>query len=59
MAGQEVESVFSHDKLQDEAEKLLSLLKERETTGLFSWHARLNERLKTIHDLLCPLFGSK
>jgi len=49
---------ITHDKLQEEAEKLVSLLKDREV-GLFSWHMLLNKRLKSIHDLLCPLFGSK
>ena len=49
---------ISHDRLQEEAEKLVALLKDREV-GLFSWHILLNERLKTIHDILCPLFSSK
>ena len=48
----------SHDKLQEEAEKLVALLKERET-GMFTWHMMLNDRLKAIHDILCPLFGHK
>lgn len=58
MTKTEQKSVVSHDRLQEEAEKLVALLKDREV-GLFSWHTLLNERLKTIHDLLCPLFGSK
>ncbi len=57
MAAKQKDEV-SYDKLQEEAEKLVSLLKDREV-GMFSWHILLNERLKSIHDLLCPLFGSK
>mgnify|MGYP001562450634 CR=1 FL=1 len=48
----------SYDELQDEAEKLLALLKERET-GMFSWHMMINERLKAIHGIICPLFSPK
>ena len=58
MAKTEQKPDVSHDRLQEEAEKLVALLKDREV-GLFSWHMLLNERLKTIHDLLCPLFDSK
>lgn len=58
MAKTKQKSEVSYDKLQEEAEKLVALLKDRET-GMFSWHMLLNERLKTIHDLLCPLFSSK
>ena len=48
----------SHDALQEKAEKLIALLKERET-GMFTWHMMLNEQLKEIHDILCPLFSHK
>jgi len=48
----------SYDELQEEAEKLVALLKERET-GMFAWHMLLNERLKAFHDILCPLFKNK
>ena len=49
---------ITHDLLQEKAEKLAALLKERQT-GLFSWQMLLNESLKEFHDLLCPLFGDK
>ena len=49
---------LSLDEIQNEAEKLVSLLKERET-GMFSWHMLLNERLMSLHNFLCPLFGSQ
>lgn len=58
MARTEQTSEITHDRLQEEAEKLVALLKNREVER-FSWHMLLNKRLKTIHDLLCPLFGSK
>ncbi len=50
--------VVSHDELQDKAEKVFTILKKRET-GLFAWHMMLNEGLKELHDILCPLFGHK
>ncbi|MEK7653242.1 MAG: hypothetical protein AAB358_02080 [Patescibacteria group bacterium] len=44
------------DDLQQRLEKLVNLLKERET-GCFTWHEMLNEQLKKLHGLLCPLFS--
>lgn len=45
----------SLDQLQDEAEKLLALLKDRQT-GMMSWHFCLNERLKGFYSLIAPLY---
>lgn len=39
------------DELQKEAEKLLSLLKDRQP-GIAAWHGFLNERTKSIHSML-------
>lgn len=46
---------ITHDLLQQKLEKLLQLLKERETE-CFTWHGALNESLSELHELLCPLF---
>lgn len=48
----------SYDEVQAQAEKLVALLKDRET-GLFSWHTCVNEQMKSLHDLICPLCKSK
>lgn len=45
----------TYDQLQAEAEKLVALLKDRET-GVFSWHTCVHERLENLHNLLCPMF---
>ena len=45
---------ITYDLLQEKAEKLVALLKERQI-GMFTWHMLLNESLKGFHDLLCPL----
>lgn len=39
------------DELQNEVEKLLSLLRAREI-GLMSWNELLLDRLKTIHQFI-------
>ncbi|MEA3453035.1 MAG: hypothetical protein U9Q96_01725 [Patescibacteria group bacterium] len=49
---------LTHDDLQERAEKLVALLKDREV-GLFSWHLALNGSLQELYDLLCPIFGDK
>ncbi len=49
MATTETKGV-SLDELQEEAEWLLSLLKDRQL-GLFSWHIFLRKRLQKLHDL--------
>lgn len=46
---------ITHDLLQEQLEKALNILKQRET-GLFTWHIALNEALSELHDTLCPLF---
>lgn len=39
------------DQLQQEAEKLVSLLKDRQL-GLMTWHMLLEERLKAIKQMI-------
>ena len=58
MATETKKPEITHDALQERAEKLVALLKEREV-GMFTWHMMLNESLKEFHDLLCPLFRTK
>jgi len=47
----EVVKSINLDELQEEMEKLLSLLKDRQP-GLFTWNEFLMERMKKIHSLL-------
>lgn len=49
---------ITHDALQERVEKILALLHDRQE-GMFTWHMLLNEALKDLHDLLCPLFYTK
>jgi DNA gyrase/topoisomerase IV subunit A len=58
MATEERKIEISHDALQERAERLVALLKDRQV-GLGIWHVELNESLKEFHDLLCPLFPSQ
>ena len=44
------------DELQQETEKLLALLKERET-GYASWHELMHERLTNLHALISQALG--
>lgn len=46
------------DDLQNETEKLLSLLKDRQL-GLTSWNNLLSERLKSIHQKISPVVENK
>lgn len=45
------------DELQDETEKLLGLLKDRQL-GLISWDIFFVERLKNIHSIIVRLTGA-
>ncbi len=47
--------IITYDELREKAEKLVALLKERQT-GYSTWHMLLNISLQEFHDLLCPLF---
>ncbi len=49
------EGFGSFDRLQAEAEKLVAILKERET-GMFTWHMCVHSQMKVVHDLLHPIF---
>lgn len=44
------------DELQQEVEKLLALLKDRQK-GMMSWHSFLHERLQKLHALTLHYFG--
>lgn len=55
---QENPPVTTLDRLEEEARRFLLLMEDRQT-GLATWHMMLHERLKTIHDLLCPHFEHK
>ncbi len=44
------------DELQQEAEKLLALLRDRQP-GLMSWHGFLDERLRNIHTITSKVLG--
>jgi hypothetical protein len=46
----------SLDGLQEECEKLLALLKDRQP-GLISWHFEFNNRLSGLYTILAPLYG--
>ena len=46
---------ITHDSLQEQIERTLNILKQRET-GCFTWHMALNEALSELHNTLCPLF---
>lgn len=47
---------ISLDDLQTEAEKLLALLKDRQT-GISVWHMFLHERLENLHKLTSQALG--
>lgn len=49
---------ITHDSLQEQLERTLNILKQRET-GCFTWHIALNEALSELHGTLCPLFRKK
>ncbi len=49
------EGFVSFDQLQAESEKLVAILKERET-GMFTWHGLVRSQMKVIHDLIHPIF---
>jgi len=44
------------DELQNEAEKLVSLLKDKQT-GLMSWNFLLRDRLEKLHELTSEALG--
>ena len=44
------------DELQEETEKFLSLLKEREV-GLMTWNMSIFERLEKMHTLISKALG--
>ncbi len=46
---------ITHDSLQEQLERTLNILKQRET-GWFTWHMALNEALSELSSTLCPLF---
>lgn len=47
---------INFDKLQEDAEKLVSLLKDRQP-GLFTWNAFLHERLRNLRRLTSHALG--
>jgi len=54
----EKEKGINLDKLQGEAEKLLSLLKDRQP-GLMAWNEFMKERLEAIHKLTSKALDKK
>lgn len=57
-ASPEKEKGIDLDELQSEAEKLVSLLKDRQP-GLMTWNNFLRERLEAIHQLTSKVFNKK
>jgi len=60
MAGQPTEknakTGVNLDELQQEAEKLVALLKDRQS-GLMSWNMLMKERVESIHNMTGEVLG--